>query len=77
VVEGEEREEVDEDDATFTRGEDSTNQGRKKSSDYVCYERKLIMFSEWGVAKYRKKVFRSCIGLNTDLDLDLDPVPDP
>jgi hypothetical protein len=29
VVEGEEREEVDEDDATFTRGEDSTNQGRK------------------------------------------------
>jgi hypothetical protein len=38
VVEGEEREEVDEDDATFTRGEDSTNQGRKKSSDYLCFE---------------------------------------
>ncbi len=28
-VEGEEREEIDEDDATFTRGEDSTNQGQK------------------------------------------------
>ncbi len=41
MVEGEEREEEDEDDATFTRGEDSTNQGRKhptvilKKADYV------------------------------------------
>jgi hypothetical protein len=41
VVEGEEREEVDEDDATFTRGEDSTNQGKRyptiilKKADYV------------------------------------------
>jgi hypothetical protein len=37
VVEGEEREEVDEDDATFTRGEDSTNQGRKISDDYLFF----------------------------------------
>ncbi len=38
MVEGEEREEVDEDDATFTRGEDSTNQGKKKSDDYLYFE---------------------------------------